>query len=409
MMNILFIHPNFPGQFGFLAELLGRDKANKTLFITSANTPQDRQIPGVQKIVFSDPSANGEKKVQISQNSPGLSVAHLLAGLKKQNYTPDLIIGYSGPATCLYVKDLFPKTPFLGFFDWFHNPGKPHDPLNAAASPPLQVRMNLRNQNLSILSDLCACDHGICPTDWQKSQFPPEFYPKLGVIPEPINTQLFVPVSDQKFKTHNLDLSHVKQLITYTANVLAPYPGFQQFMESIPMVWEQKPDAHVVIVGADRVSVQENSGQPQSYKSLILKKVELNPEQVHFMDALNHEDYIKALQTSSVHVYLDAPLVVSRSLLNAMSCGCLVVAPDLLPVRETITDGSNGILVDFSTPEKIAEKIIACLDYPSFMKTVKQKAREAIKEKHAIEKIVPQLLTLVQKLAKKNRPSTPFG
>ncbi|MDZ7665892.1 MAG: hypothetical protein U5K27_11305 [Desulfotignum sp.] len=41
-------------------------------------------------------------------------------------------------------------------------------------------------------------------------------------------------------------------------------------------------------------------------------------------------------------------------------------------VREIITDGSNGIVADFSTPEKISQKLLACLDYPSFMTVGKE-------------------------------------
>lgn len=408
-MNLLFIHPDFPGQFRFLAERSGKAQDNKIIFITSSNTNKDRQIPGVQKIIVSEKMPEEKNDRQASKNLSGLSVANILDDLKKQGYLPDLIIGYSGAGTCFYVKDVFPDTPFLGFFEWFHNPDKINDKFNSTAGPDLNVRMNMRNRNLSILSDLCACDSGICPTNWQKSQFPKEFHEKLNVVHGGIDTDFFQPLKDQKFKTSNLDLSEVKQLVTYTAKVLAPYMGFQQFMESLPSVLKQKPDAHVAIVGADHVFFEDKSGRKKSYKSLILEKINLDQKRIHFIDALTLENYKKLLQVSSAHIYLNSPLVVSKSLLEAMACECLVIAPDITPVKEVITDGTNGIIADFSYPEKITEKIIACLDYPSFMKAVKQKARKTIVDNYAIDKILPRQLDIIKKLIKPGQKPRRFG
>lgn len=400
-MNIIFIHPDFPGQFRLLAEISGKDKGNTIIFITSENTNKDRQIPGVQKMMYKDE--------QPSKKPPGVSVVNILADLKKKEYIPDLIVGHSGPGTSLYVKDVFPDTPFLGFFEWFNNPDNIQSNFSSTAGPDLKIRMNLRNRNLSVLADLCACDHGICPTDWQKSQFPKEFLSKLSVVHDGIDTNVFQPLKDQKFTTDALDLSSVKQVVTYTVNVLAPYMGFQPFMESLPAVLAQKPDAHIVLVGADRVSFGDKEGNKKSYKSVILEKVKLDLERVHFMEGLIFEDYKKLLQASCVHVYLDSPLVVSRSLLEAMSCECLVIAPDLTPVKEIIKDGRNGIIANFSLPEKVSEKIIACLDYPSFMKEVKQKARQTIVEKYSLEKTLPQHLDLMKKLVNQGKHSKQFG
>ena len=406
-MNIIFIHSDFPGQFQLLAEISGKNKDNKIIFITSKNT--DRQIPGVQKIVYPEKSS-GENKESPSKQPPGLSVANVLIDLKKKNFVPDLIVGQSGPGTSFYVKDVFPDTPFLCFFQWFHTPDMIRNDFNSAAGgPDLKLRMNLRNRNLSILADLCACDYGICPTEWQKSRFPMEFQSKLNVVHEGIDTNAFQPSEDQKFKTENLDLSSVKQLVTYTANVLAPFAGFQQFMEALPAVLEQKPDARVVIAGADRISFADASGNKKSYTSLIHEKVKLDTERVHFIESLTFNEYQQLLQASSVHVYLDSPLLVSRSLLEAMSCECLVIAPDIQPVKEVIKDGSNGILTDFSSPEKITEKLVACLDYPSFMKEVRQKARQTIKDQYSLEKMIEQQMSVIGNLVKQGNAAPQFG
>mgnify|MGYP002830463912 CR=1 FL=1 len=60
-------------------------------------------------------------------------------------------------------------------------------------------------------------------------------------------------------------------------------------------------------------------------------------------------DYISWLQRSWVHVYLTHPFVVSWSLLEALACGCPLVASDVAPVREFCGPG-RGTLVDHRCP-----------------------------------------------------------
>ena len=54
-----------------------------------------------------------------------------------------------------------------------------------------------------------------------------------------------------------------------------------------------------------------------------------------------------------------------NTLLEAMACGCFPVAGDLEPLREWITPGENGLLVDPTQPQALAQAIIAALDDPA--------------------------------------------
>ncbi len=409
-MNILFVHTHFPGQFRYLAEFFGKAKDNQTVFATTETARKELQIPGVKKIIIAEKSEDDDQKLNPLKSPPAIALANLLVQLKKQEFAPDIIIGQSGSGMSLYVKDVFPQTPFLSFFEWYHNPATLQQGFESGSEAELKALMNLRNKNMPVLADLAACDAGICPTLWQKSQFPKEFQDKLTLVHDGIDTSVLKPSPDTKFQTDELDLSKVKQLVTYAANLLAPYAGFDQFMDALPKVLENKPDAHVVILGADRFSIADKDGNKKSYKSVILERVTLDKDRIHFIDTLPYEKYITLLQASSVHIYLDSPLVVSRPLLEAMACGCLVLASDILPVKEVIKDGANGILADFSSTEKIAEKIINCLDFPSFMEKIKEKARQTIVDGYSLEKTIPAQLAVIKKLTQK-QPAGPkqFG
>jgi glycosyltransferase involved in cell wall biosynthesis len=51
-----------------------------------------------------------------------------------------------------------------------------------------------------------------------------------------------------------------------------------------------------------------------------------------------------------------------NSLLEAMACGCFPIAGDIESIREWITDGENGLLVDPADPEGLAAAILRALE-----------------------------------------------
>jgi glycosyltransferase involved in cell wall biosynthesis len=50
-----------------------------------------------------------------------------------------------------------------------------------------------------------------------------------------------------------------------------------------------------------------------------------------------------------------------NTLLEALACGCFPIAGDLEALREWITPGVNGLLVDPGDPEALAEAILQAL------------------------------------------------
>lgn len=53
-----------------------------------------------------------------------------------------------------------------------------------------------------------------------------------------------------------------------------------------------------------------------------------------------------------------------NTLLEALACGCFPVAGDLESIREWITPGENGLLVDPHNSQALADAILTALEKP---------------------------------------------
>ena len=107
----------------------------------------------------------------------------------------------------------------------------------------------------------------------------------------------------------------------------------------------------------------------------------------------------EVLLASSAHVYLTIPFVLSWSMIEAMSAGCLVIASDTDPVREVVRDGENGLLVDFFDTGALADRICDALDRQGAFAHLRERARRTAVEGYAAAKLVPQRARLLEAVA----------
>jgi len=78
-----------------------------------------------------------------------------------------------------------------------------------------------------------------------------------------------------------------------------------------------------------------------------------------------------------VHVYLSYPFVLGWSLLEAMACGCALVASEGMPVAEVIRDGHEGLLVPLDAPVPLAERVLTLLGDAPLRSRLGAAARQA--------------------------------
>jgi glycosyltransferase involved in cell wall biosynthesis len=395
-MKILFLHPNFPAQFRHLATILGQNRQNQVVYGTNR---REGEIAGVTKVLYEKSRtarAETHHYVRSLENAvlEGQAVYRLTIKLKEQGFYPDLVYGHSGWGPTLFIKDVFPKSKLLCYFEWYYQAHgsdadfDPSDPVDADDEARIRIK------NTPILLDLVSCDRGLSPTNWQKQQFPIEFQPKIKVHHDGIDINYFKPQKGAKLVLPrlNLDLSTVPEIVTYVARGMEPYRGFPQLIETIAILQEKRPQCHFVIVGKNRVAYGKTLPNNQTYKDAMLEKFPLDLNRVHFTDLLPYNEYLQVLQASSVHIYLTRPFVLSWSMLEALATGCLIVASATPPVQEIIEDNVNGLLVDFFNPEQIAARVIEALEDCDRMATIRNRARKSIIEHYDLNRLLPQHL-----------------
>jgi glycosyltransferase involved in cell wall biosynthesis len=175
-------------------------------------------------------------------------------------------------------------------------------------------------------------------------------------------------------------------------------------MRAIPEIQRRRPKARIVIVGGDEVSYSPRLPPGETYRERMLRELDgkIDLSRVHFTGRIVYSEYLSLLRQSRVHVYLTYPFVLSWSLLEALSCGCLVVASRTPPVEEVITDGSNGLLVDFFSAEAIAQKVDEALKDPR--PALREAARRTAVERYDLKSIcLPAQLRLIDGLLQPRR------
>ena len=406
-MRVLITHTNFPAQFRHIAEYLGRSKENQVVFATR-NPRIEWTIPGVTKAVFS-PDSKTESlphplaKMHDDNLRNATAMTCLCGNLKQGGFTPDVILGHSGWGQTMFLRDVYPDTPFIGYFEWYYGADSAEFTFGDRCYDTLD-RARLRIRNTPLLHDLTACQAGVTPTAWQHAQFPPEFRSKIVQAHDGINTRYFTPAKGGRLPIDdlalpNVDLTGARELVTYCSRGLEPYRGFPSFYESLPAILEARPDCHVLIVGDDRVCYSPLLPDNESYKDHMCRKVRVDESRVHFTGPLPYGRYKQVLQASSAHVYLSWPFVLSWSLLEAMSCGCLIVGSDTEPVREVLRHNENGLLTNFHSPAEIAETTIDALSRQEEYSVLRKNARQTILDTYCLSKCLPVHLDLLARVA----------
>lgn len=400
-MRVMFIHQNFPGQFRHIASHWASDPSNQVLSIAQKHAPGLASVPstiyGRTREVQPGTHHYLIGLEQAVLNAQGVS--RVCMQLKQKGFVPDVVIGHTGWGETLYIKDIFPETKLINYFEFFYRATGADTNFDPEYPSTADDYLRIRTKNTANLLSLDGCDAGVSPTGWQHSTYPREYTSKISVIHEGIDTDIVKPDAAAQFVLEDgRVLTKADEVITYVARNLEPYRGFHIFMRAVEKICQRRPNAHILIAGEDGVSYGKRLPDGKTYRQQLLEEVELNSSRVHFLGRLPYESYLKVLQISSVHVYLTVPFVLSWSMMEAMSAACVVLGSNTQPVTELIQDQHNGLLTDFFSPDQVAEKIDMVFSHPERMTGLGIKARETILQTYTIKHSIQNYEKMLKRL-----------
>ena len=426
-MHVLFIHPNFPAQFRYLAPRLALDHDWRCTFAT--HNTRNPDVPGVERLVYR-PSGGAVPMSHVCTRGFQNDVAHahgVYEALKaRPDVRPDLVVAHSGFGSSLFLPQLY-DAPVINFFEYFRR-------VRGACvgyRPELPVEetevLRCRTSNATILLDLDNCDRGWCPNFAQRDAMPCEYHDKIEVIPEGVDTRLYqrtacVPpagaegldpdlapgYSGERWLPGGQRIDPPTRIITYVARGFELSRGFDVFMDAARRIYERFPDVLFVVAGTDRSYYMDDRRVTggKSLRRQVLDSGNFDPSRFHFAGWVPEDKLAQILSVSDLHVYLTAPFVTSWSMLDAMSCGCVVLASAQGCTREYITHGRNGLLCDFFDAEGIARQAVEVLKDPAAYRPLGEAARKTVEEQYSLDVCLPRIKAFFEEVVAKG-PRTP--
>ena len=393
-MRFLFVHQNFPGQFRHVATALAA--RGHEVFALGVNRTAET-FPGVRHLLYPEPTmqaaphpkhplggAMAEVDTKIMR---GEAAARAMESLRSEGFEPDLVLAHSGWGEAFFVKDVFPRARFGVYAEYFYGTEGGDTAFDPEFSrPSLAALQRVRVKNTHLLHALHDCDFAITPTQFQKERHPAWAQDRIHVIHEGIDTERFRPdpQASVRLQAAGLTLRPGDEVLTFVARQLEPYRGYHIFMRALPLLQRLRPNLRVVLVGSEGTSYGAPPPPGTTWKDIFLGEVRghLDMSRIHFVGRVPHATLTQLMQVSALHVYLTYPFVLSWSLLEAMSIGCLVLASDTAPVREVIEHGRNGLLTDFFDVQKLAEGAADALARSQELQPLRAAARETITGKY---------------------------
>jgi glycosyltransferase involved in cell wall biosynthesis len=354
-MKIVFVHQNFPGQFGRLAAIFAAEGHE----VVGLGTVRTCAIPGVTYYPYA-PVPGPDPGIFENRFSPFIAhtrraygVAQQARALAGRGFHPDLVVVNTGWGENLFLKEVWPSARHVAYFEYFYN-AKGQD---VDFDPEFPVRneetiWRLRLKNAMQLAALDVADSAVAPTRYQRDTFPSYLRDRIAVIHDGIDAQGLRPDPSIGIRLgpEARPLTRSTPIVTYVTRNIEPMRGSHIVLESLPGLLDLHPDLQVIIVGGTRdVSYSARPPQGKTWFEVFRSRVKgpVDWSRVHMVGRLPYDQLVRVLQVSSAHLYLTYPFVLSWSLIESMALECRIVASATPPVEEVIRAGQNGRLFPF--------------------------------------------------------------
>lgn len=400
-MHILFVHQNFPAQFGHVAEYLARERGHRCTFVSELPSGQVGHIERIQYRRHGGATQHNHYCSRTFENTIAHTHGVYEALQARPDIRPDLIVGHSGFGSTLFLRELY-NCPIINYFEYFYRPHGSDMDFRPDFPPRELDRLRARARNAMILLDLDNCAAGYCPTVWQRDRFPALYHDKLRVIFDGIDTNLWKPQTDMEGapprRIGDRTFPDDVRIVTYATRGMESMRGFDIFMKMAKRLCDRRPDVVFLIAGQDRTCYggdDKVTGQT-SFKDWVLSQDDYDLRRFVFLGLVPPATLAQLFNITDLHVYLTVPFVLSWSLMNALACGTTVLASNTAPVREMIEHERTGLLRDFWDVDGLVETADRVLNNPAEFRHLGAAGVELIRDQYSLDVCLPRMLKLYE-------------
>lgn len=161
--------------------------------------------------------------------------------------------------------------------------------------------------------------------------------------------------------------------------------GIFELIEAFEKVASVYPEANLYLLGEgpDRSKFEQKASQ-SPYR-----------DRIHFLGYQpDPQTYMKA---ADVFVLASHKESFGLVLIEAREVGCAIVATDVDGIPETLDYGKSGMLVPPKTPDKLANAILAMLQYPDVRESYRKEARQGL-DYYSVERVAKDTLKIYEQL-----------
>jgi len=401
-VHVLFVHKNFPAQFGHIARRLIADYRDRCTFV-SETAPGT--VDGIQKLQYR-PKRGATAQTHYCSRTFENAIWHS-AGVynalrpHRDSLAPDLIVGHSGFGSTLFLPELFPETPIINYFEYFYHPHQSDLDFRPEWPAPEMSYLRSRARNAMILLDLENCRAGYTPTRFQYGLFPSSYRSKLRIVHDGIDTSFWRRSEGEQRTLGRLSFEPGTRIVTYVSRGLESMRGFDIFMRVAKRIYRQYPNVVFLVVGSQRICYggDTNYIKEKTFVEHVLQQDDYDLKKIHFLGQVRPAELVRILSLSDLHIYLTVPFVLSWSMLNAMACRCVVLGSNTEPVREVIVHNENGLLCDFFDVEGLSDTALRVLEDPRAFRSLGEAALETITRHYNLETILPRTAQFYREVA----------
>ena len=166
-----------------------------------------------------------------------------------------------------------------------------------------------------------------------------------------------------------------------TFGLLSSNKSIETALDALAAIKQEVPDVLYLVLGRTHPEVVRQEGE--HYRDLLTQQVHALGlhDHVRFVDRyLELDELLEHLQLTDIYLFTskDPKQAVSGTFAYAMGCGCPVISTRI-PHAEEVLDDGTGVLIDFNSPDQLAQAAIALLLDPERMDRLGRNALQCMR------------------------------